>query len=40
VFLALGGTAYAARPLVTGAKGRSPALVGPRFVAWREATRG
>jgi hypothetical protein len=39
VFIALGGTAYAARPLITGAKARSPALVGPRLIAWRESTR-
>jgi hypothetical protein len=39
VFTAFGGTAYAAKPLITGAKSRT-ALVGPRFIAWRESMRG
>jgi hypothetical protein len=38
VFITLGGTAYAAKPLITGPKARL-ALVGPRYIAWREATR-
>jgi hypothetical protein len=39
VVIAFGGTAYAAKPLISGAKAR-PALVGPRFIAWRESMRG
>ena len=38
VLIALGGTAYAAKPLIATAK-TWPALVGPRFIAWREAIR-